>query len=155
MRFVIEKVVEMQVPASVVWKVVRDVEAYAQWNPFCVECRSTLQPGSPIDMQVQLGSRLQAQREWMQTYDEGRGFSYTMKPVPLGALSSLRLHEITAIDATRCRYRSYFHLQGWLKPLVLALLRRQLEDGFAAMTAALQVRAEAQWIHQQTQAGGG
>lgn len=155
MKFVIDKTVDINAPAAIVWNVIRDLDAYPQWNPFCLECRSTLQPGAPIDMKVKLSARPQAQREWVRSYDEGRGFSYTMKPVPLGALSSLRSHEITAVDGLRSRYRSYFHLQGWLRPLVLALLRRPLETGFIGMTDAVKRRAEALWIHQQSQAGGG
>src|SRR3546814_13718927 len=78
-----------------------------------------------------------------------------MKPAPLGALSSFRSHDVEAIDGTRTRYRSYFQLQGWIKPLVLGLLRSRLEAGFAAMTAGIERRAEELWIHRQSQAGGG
>src|SRR3546814_14762853 len=39
-----------------VWEVIRDLSKYPEWNPFCIECRSTLQPGDPIDMKVKLRS---------------------------------------------------------------------------------------------------
>ena len=39
--------------------------------------------------------------------------------------------------------------------MLLALMRGALEQGFADMTAAVQQRAEALWIHRQTNAGGG
>ncbi|WP_028008699.1 SRPBCC domain-containing protein [Solimonas flava] len=155
MRFVIEKTVEINAPAEVVWEVLADLPKYPQWNPFCIEARSTLKPGDPIDMKVKLLARPQAQREWMKEYVEGRRFAYSMKPVPGGALSSFRSHDVEPIDATRTRYRSYFHLQGWLRFLVLALLRDKLEAGFAGMTDGVRRRAEELWIHRQTQAGGG
>ncbi|HEY9546996.1 MAG TPA: SRPBCC domain-containing protein [Solimonas sp.] len=153
--FVIEKTVEIKAPAAVVWEVIRDLSKYPEWNPFCIECRSTLQPGDPIDMKVKLMAKPQPQREWVKEYVEGRRFAYAMKPAPLGALSSFRSHDVEAIDGTRTRYRSYFQLQGWIKPLVLGLLRSRLEAGFAAMTAGIERRAEELWIHRQSQAGGG
>src|SRR3546814_10334362 len=89
-----------------------DLSKYPEWNPFCIECRSTLQPGDPIDMKVKLMAKPQPQREWVKEYVEGRRFAYAMKPAPLGALSSFRSHDVEAIDGTRKRYRSYFTLQG-------------------------------------------
>src|SRR3546814_18007748 len=97
-------------------------------------------------MKVKLMAKPQPQREWVKEYVEGRRFAYAMKPAPLGALSSFRSHDVEAIDGTRTRYRSYFQLQGWIKPLVLGLLRSRLEAGFAAMTAGIARRAEELWI---------
>ncbi|HET8881304.1 MAG TPA: SRPBCC domain-containing protein [Solimonas sp.] len=153
--FIIDKTIEVNAPAEVVWDVIRDLAKYPEWNPFCIECRSTLQPGDPIDMKVRLTARPQAQREWMKEYVEGRRFAYSMKPVPGGALSSFRSHDITAIDAGRSRYHSHFELRGWLRVVVLALFRGGLERGFGGMTDAVKRRAEEQWIHKQSQAGGG
>lgn len=150
MSFIIDKSIEINAPASLVWQVVRDLPRYGEWNPFCIECRSSLKPGEAIDMKVKLMRKPQAQREWMNSYEEGRGFSYSMKPVPLGALSSLRFHEIEAIGENRTRYRSYFQLKGWLKPLVLGLFRQQLQNGFIGMTEALGRRAESLWRQQKT-----
>ncbi|WP_028080251.1 SRPBCC domain-containing protein [Solimonas soli] len=155
MPFIIDKTVDINAPADVVWEVISDLAKYPEWNPFCVECRSTLRPGDPIDMKVRLTARPQAQREWMKEYTAGKGFAYSMKPVPGGALSSRRSHEITPVDGARSRYRSHFQLQGWLSVVVLALFRRALENGFAGMTAGVKQRAEELWIHRQTNAGGG
>ncbi|NGY04902.1 SRPBCC domain-containing protein [Solimonas terrae] len=155
MKFVIEKTVEIKAPAAVVWEVISDLARYPEWNPFCVECRSTMQPGDAIDMKVKLMARPQAQREWVSEHVAGRRFAYAMKPAPLGALSSFRSHDVEAIGDSGTRYRSYFHLQGWLKPLVVGLLGSRLEIGFAGMTDGIRQRAEALWIHRQSQAGGG
>ncbi|SFF51005.1 Polyketide cyclase / dehydrase and lipid transport [Fontimonas thermophila] len=143
--FVIEKTVEISAPHTIVWEVITDLARYREWNPFCVECRSTLKPGDPIDMWVKLRDKPQFQREWMLEYVEGRRFAYRMKPVPGGALSSLRSHDVEPLGDARTRYRSYFHLKGWLRFLVLALFKRRLETGFAEMTAAIEARAVALW----------
>jgi len=142
MPFVIEKVVEIAAPAAVVWEVITDVARYPEWNPFQVELQTSFKPGDPIDMQVKLLAKPQAQREWVTEFVPGKRFAYRMKPVPLNTLSSQRSHDIEALGPNRTRYRSYFHLRGWLHPVVVALLGGKLQAGFAGMTAALHQRAE-------------
>jgi hypothetical protein len=145
MTFEIDRELEIEAPASVAWKVLTDVQAYGQWNPFVPECRSTLRPGDPIEMRVRLGKRTSTQVEQMLTFEEGRGFSYRMRPLALGALSSLRVQRIEAVDDRRCRYHSHFELRGWLMPLVRALLGRDLVAGFDGMSQGLKRRSEQLW----------
>lgn len=145
MSFVIERRLEVEAPASVVWQVLTDVPSYGQWNPFVPECRSTLRPGDPIEMRVKLGKRTSRQVEVMLSFDEGRGFSYRMKPLPFGALSSLRVQRIEEISDDRCQYHTHFELQGWLMPLVRSLLGRDLDIGFSGMTQGVKRRSEQMW----------
>lgn len=140
--YVIEKIVEIDAPPARVWEVITDLQRYPEWNPFMRECHTTFKPGDPIDMKVQLFARPQPQQEIVQEYVEGKRFAYTMKPVPGGTLSSFRSHEVEALPNGRTRYRSYFHLKGWLMPLVRGLLGARLEKGFAGMTQGIQQRAE-------------
>ncbi|MFJ1455678.1 SRPBCC family protein [Nocardia sp. N2S4-5] len=143
MTFTIDDSVDIDAPAEVVWTVLTDFPAYGDWNPFVADCRSTLEPGAPIDMRVRLmGPRPMAQREWIRSNTPGAGFSYTMKPVPLGALRSLRSHTLTPLDDGRCRYTSHFELGGWLRPVVTAILGGPLRRGFGGMTVAVKQRAE-------------
>lgn len=145
MAFVIDRNLDVDAPAAVVWEVITDLARYPEWNPFCLACASTLQPGDPIDMTVRLLARPQQQREWIQQYMDGEGFSYSMKPLPLGALSSWRAHRIVAREDDRCEYHSLFRLQGWLQGVVTTLLGARLRVGFTAMNAAVKQRAEQLW----------
>lgn len=149
MAFVIERHLEIDAPPAVVWQVLTDFSRYPEWNLFLVGCRSSLVPGEPIELMVKLGARAQPQREWMLEHQPGRRFAYQMKPVPLGALSSHRSHDVEALGAARTRYRSYFHLKGWLMSVVHALLRSRLEAGFAQMSEGLKQQAEMLWRDQQ------
>jgi len=142
--FVIEKTVEINAPAAVVWEVITDLARYPEWNPFCLKCESTLKPGDPITMTVKLMAKPQKQVEVMLEYVEGKRFAYCMKPVP-GLLSSFRSHDVEALGPERTRYRSTFHLKQWFRVVVLALLKPKLEAGFAGMTNAIQQRAETLW----------
>ncbi|MEV0360229.1 SRPBCC domain-containing protein [Nocardia sp. NPDC050697] len=148
MAFVLDHVVEIDAPAELVWDVVTDLPRYGEWNPFVPECRSTLEPGDPIDMHVRLrGATPRRQREWIVEHTPGSTLGYRMKPVPLGTLHSLRTHTVTALDAGRTRYASHFELNGWLHPLVATLLGADLRRGFSGMTDGVKTRAEALRAH--------
>lgn len=143
MGYVIAETVYIDAPADLVWQVITDLPRYGEWNPFVLRCESSLIPGEPIDMLVNVaGSAPRRQREWIRSNTPGRELSYTMRPAPLGALRSLRSHTVTAVTDERTRYESHFELEGWLRPVVAAILGRNLRRGFDGMTTGIQRRAE-------------
>lgn len=150
MSYVIDRTLEIAAPAEVVWEVITDFARYGEWNPFILECRSTLKPGDPIDLKVRLLSIPQPQREWINAHVSGQRFAYNMKPMPLGALTSLRSHDVEPAGVARSRYRSHFELNGWLRPVVTGLLGSRLQKGFAGMTEGIQRRAEQLWTQRQS-----
>ncbi|MEV0293100.1 SRPBCC domain-containing protein [Nocardia sp. NPDC050710] len=144
MGFVIDAAVYIDAPADLVWQVITDFPRYGEWNPFVPECKSSLVPGEPIDMLVNVsGSGPRKQREWIRSHTPGRELSYSMKPVPLGTLHSLRSHTVTPVNDNRTRYESHFELNGWFHPVVAAVLGTNLRRGFEGMTAGIQRQAEA------------
>jgi hypothetical protein len=153
MSFIIDKTVEINAPADVVWEVLTDLPRYDEWNPFVVECRSVLRPGEAINMKVRLGTKLQKANEVVLAFEPKKHFAYRMKPVPPGALSSFRSHDLEPLGGERSRYRSYFELKGWMMPLVRALMGRHLEAGFAGMTDGIRQRAEQLWSQRQSRRG--
>lgn len=139
----IDETLEISAPASTVWEVVTDFARYGEWNPFVVECRSSLEVGSPIDMRVHVfQSFAQPQRETVFEHVPGKRFCYGLAGNALGALSSRRSHDVQARDERSAVYTSHFELSGWLAPVVRALFGSRLERGFHAMTLAIGRRAE-------------
>ena len=137
----IEFIREIEAPTDVVWSVIADFAAYAEWNPFVVACSSELRVGAPMAMTVRLGDRQREQVEFVSRVVEGELFEYRMKPVgPL--LHSYRQHEVASQADGRTLYRSTFELNGWLAPLVGAILSGPLHDGFKGMTDSLVSRSE-------------
>ena len=137
----IEFIREIEAPKDVVWSVIADFAAYAEWNPFVVACSSELRVGAPMAMTVRLGDRQREQVEFVSRVVEGELFEYRMKPVgPL--LHSYRQHEVASQADGRTLYRSTFELNGWLAPLVGAMLSGPLHDGFKGMTDSLVSRSE-------------
>lgn len=49
---VVSEKVTINAPASIVWEILVDMEKYPEWNPFCVECESTLEMGAPVKMKL-------------------------------------------------------------------------------------------------------
>jgi hypothetical protein len=140
----IDHVLDIDAPPGVVWDAITDLPAYGEWNPFVVACRSTLAVGDPITMRVRLFSWFaQTQRETVVEHVPGRRLCYGLDGGATGAIVSRRCHEVEAIGTSRTRYRSHFALSGWLAGLVRLLLGARLRRGFASMSAAIQVRAEA------------
>ena len=138
------KIVDERVIAAspeTVWSVITGFSQYGEWNPFVTACEAELVPGSDIDMQVCLGGRTRRQVEVVSEVEEGRRFVYRMKPVPL-LLKSCREHELWAEGPNLTRYRSTFTLEGWVAPLVAALLGGQLRSGFRGMSDGVKRRAE-------------
>jgi uncharacterized protein YndB with AHSA1/START domain len=137
----IEFIREIEAPKDVVWSVIADFAAYAEWNPFVVTCSSELRVGAPMAMTVRLGDRQREQVEFVSRVVEGELFEYRMKPVgPL--LHSYRQHEVASQADGQTLYRSTFELNGWLAPLVGAILSGPLHDGFKGMTDSLVSRSE-------------
>jgi uncharacterized protein YndB with AHSA1/START domain len=137
----IEFIREIEAPKDVVWSVIADFAAYAEWNPFVVACSSELRVGAPMAMTVRLGDRQREQVEFVSRVVEGELFEYRMKPVgPL--LHSYRQHEVASQADGQTLYRSTFELNGWLAPLVGAILSGPLHDGFKGMTDSLVSRSE-------------
>ena len=44
--------VEIDAPASLLWEILTDLPRYGEWNPFCIECSSTLEMGAPVVMKL-------------------------------------------------------------------------------------------------------
>jgi hypothetical protein len=94
-------------------------------------------------MTVHLTAKPQKVEEVINTVHPGEGFSYSMKPAPMGLLRSRRAHRIEPLADGRCRYVSEFALTGPMALVLKPLLGKRLEAGFAAMTQGLKRRAEA------------
>lgn len=143
MAFEITQVLDIEAPVEVVWEVITDLARYGEWNPFQISVRSTLEPGDPIFMHVQIFDAFtQPQRETIFECIPLQHLSYGLAGLPLGALRSHRAHELEASGEASTRYRSHFELDGWLAPPTRGLLGPRLQAGFEAASLALKERSE-------------
>jgi hypothetical protein len=143
MPFEITQVLDIEAPVQVVWEVITDLRLYGEWNPFQVSARSTLTPGDPIVMQVQIFDLFtQRQTETILECEPERTLAWGLSGGALAAVRSRRAHELEANGESSTRYRSQFELDGWLASTTQRLLGSRLEAGFEAASLALKERAE-------------
>ncbi len=143
MPFTLDQRLTIEAPPSLVWEVIVDLDAYPEWNPFQLSVRSSLNPGDPIDMRVQLvKSFTQHQREKIFEHISGERLAYGLDGDALGAIRSRRVQTIDEGPEGITHYRSHFRLEGWAVPFTVALLGRALARGFDDATLALKARAE-------------
>lgn len=133
--------IEIDAPKDLVWEVIADMPRYGEWNKFVVACRSSLQIGEPISMQVRvLPFMAQPQKEFIFDHEPGKKLSYGIH-MPLGALDSHREHVLEGLSEERTLYQSNFQLSGWLSPLVGLFVGAQLRRGFSDMSYGIKDRA--------------
>lgn len=140
--FAINHTLTVNAPTETVWKVISDLDAYGEWNPFVVACDSTLEVNSPINMQVKLVPFFAfPQKETILSHDPSHQLSHGIS-LPFNALSSVRSHTVQVLSPGVTEYKSTFELSGWLSPLVKWMLQSRLKKGFDGMAEGLQERSE-------------
>lgn len=135
--------ISIDAPAETVWDVVSDLARYREWNPFVIDASSTFEVGSPIRMRVRLFPWFpQKQTETITEYVAGQKVCWGLKGGGSPALRSRRCQTVETAEGGRTRYVSDFQLTGWLAPLMMAILGRNLEAGFRGMSMGVKARAE-------------
>jgi hypothetical protein len=133
---------EIEAPRNIVWGVISDLDDYPSWNKFVVNCISTLEVGSAIDMKVMLFPFMAiSQKETILANDQGEFLEYGIN-MPLGMLFSSRKHILTETGTNSTNYKSVFVLRGWLSPVMGFLIGSQLRRGFRDMTWGIAERAQ-------------
>ena len=140
----IETEIEIDAPASVVWKELADTGAYGDWNPFVRRISGDLEVGqhlkvtvgadgnSPMDFtpEVLVASENQELR-WV-----GRlGFK--------GVFDGEHYFILEETDHGTTVFRHGENFTGLLGYPLIALIREDTHNGFLAMNEALKARAEA------------
>lgn len=151
-RHTLSTTVEIAAPPSVVWSILTDLDAYAEWNPFIVA--SQVDGGGGLAEGVRLVNRMQPAEgraltfrprvtelqpehafEWLGhlvvpgLFDGRHRFELMSSPGPHGAIHTVVRHSE--------------HFRGLLVPLLRRSLDRNTRGDFERFNRALQERAEA------------
>ncbi|MEM1113775.1 MAG: SRPBCC domain-containing protein [Pseudomonadota bacterium] len=129
--------------AERVWGILTDFERYGEWNSFCPSIEASLEIGSPVKMQVDLGAGLQEQVEYITEVDAPRRITWSMENRPGDPIHADRVQEVTAVDAGRCTYRTWDEFSGEAVDAMVEALGQQVEDGFNRCAQDLKRFAEA------------
>ena len=134
--------IEIDAPIETVWRVLTELDRYADWNPFSPAADSTLVIGDPIRFRVRLFG------DWTIPWTERvtRNAPHTLGwELVLGhrrLLYAERTQVLEAVDAHRTHYRTVDRFSGLLAGLVLALFGGSMSRGFADCAQGLKKASE-------------
>lgn len=136
-------VLTINAPAELVWQVIVDFEHYPLWNEFCPSIEAALELGSPVKMQVDLGSGLQEQVEYITRIEAPAKITWSMENKPGDPVHADRSQVVTALDANSCSYVTYDDFSGEFAATMVEQLGEQVRAGFNLCARNLKDRAEA------------
>jgi hypothetical protein len=129
-------------PATVVWAVLSDTDAYPEWNPFVRALRGPLAVGRRVEVELQLpGRKLRTMRPRITAVDEGRSFEWLGRVGVPRLFDGRHRFEVIADGADRCTLVQHERLSGLLVPVVRSLLTGATPEGFTSLNEALEARA--------------
>lgn len=144
MKHVIRTKIEIHAPASVVWELLIDLDAYHRWNPFIIEAKGRIAPDAHVEVSPQLTGKRQT-TFWpiVTRYVEGVEFAWTGSIIhPWFAAGEHRFHlDPVAADRVVLEHDEVFYGLGG--PLIGLLAGKLTKRGFVAMNEALKKEAEA------------
>ncbi|MEN0068254.1 MAG: SRPBCC domain-containing protein [Myxococcota bacterium] len=129
------------VPASpkATWAVLVDLERYAEWNPFTIQVDSTLEPGTPVVMRVNLSWITLTQTEQVRQVVPYERLVWGIPRLMPWLLRAERVQTITPSEGG-CIYTTVDTIGGLLLPLVHLMFGRPLDRGFRGVAVALAER---------------
>ena len=126
-----------------VWRLLTDLSAYPEWNPFIVRAEGRVEVGSRLTLRMQpVGGRPATLRPTIVQADEGSCLRWRGSVGVRGILDAEHVFRITARDGGRSRLHQNEHFTGLLVPLLAKSLHRTTRPAFDAMNEALKSRAE-------------
>jgi len=129
-------------PAKIVWDVILDFANYGLWNTFCPSMKGKPVVGSPVEMQVDMGSGLQLQVEYVTKVEPMHTIVWSMENKPGDPIHADRAQYVTPIDEKTCRYLSVDEFSGEFAGPMIEQMGALVERGFNACAVGLKARAE-------------
>ena len=143
---VVSETVDINAPASVVWEILIDMPKYGEWNPFCVECESTLEMGAPVNMKLK--SYVNAEPEYFDNcefvcaYEPEKLLSWQLPHHDEWPYPARRDQIIEATGPDSCRYHSTDQFLGPNGIHVMRFAGPWVKQAFDDTAHALKARAE-------------
>lgn len=144
-----QAIIDIQVPSSSVWTILKDTSKYGEWNTFTQKVDLRWELKSPVKMQVvmEVGKSPIQQTEYLTQYQEGRLIAWGMNWWPF--LKAERLQTLSEIPEG-CRYETIDTISGPLTPIVHMIYGRRIQAGFDRVCQGLKKYAEAKAIGKMT-----
>ncbi len=145
--------IDIDAPPAVVWEILTDLPAYADWNPFIIESSVDTADGRPTTGATMTnrmqppGGRAVTFKPTVTELDDGRVLEWLGRLLVKGLFDGRHRFELAPLDGgTRLHHAETF--TGILVPLFKRSLDGGTLDGFHAFNDALKQRAEARHAHE-------
>ena len=138
--------VEIDAPASVVWGILIDLPRYGEWNPFCIECESTLEIGAPVRMKLAsyiTPGEVFPNCEYVCAFEPERMLSWQLPHDEAWPYPARRDQILEALGTERCAYHSTDAFLGDNGIHVMRFAGPWVKRAFDDTARALKARAEA------------
>jgi uncharacterized protein YndB with AHSA1/START domain len=146
--------VEIDAPAAVAWRVLTDLDRYAEWNTFCPGIKSTLKLGDPVVMTVKNpnSNELGTATEYLVCFEPDLLLSWEARPN--GQTIARRDQYIEALGPERCSYVTTDVFFGLAADELMRNIGAWAKSGFDDVARGLKKQAEAIYAQQKKSAAG-
>ena len=135
--------IAIEAPPSRVWEVLMDFPSYPRWNPFVTAIAGEAAEGSRLEVALTLPGRKPMRFTPTVTASEEEAvFEWLGKVGVRGVFDGRHTFRLTATERGT-RFEQSERFTGLLAWMMYGKVRRNTEDGFRSMNAALKERAEA------------
>jgi hypothetical protein len=143
MGYAIEASSVIAAPIEDVWRVLVDLDGYAEWNPFTPRVRSGLEVGDDVELDVVLGPRRRTRSiNHVERIEAPTTIVWSSTLIGPTFLRTRRTQRIIDLGDGRVRYSTHEVFEGLLAPLVRLVSERAVRAGFEAVADALRQRVE-------------
>ena len=135
--------VTIKAPVKLVWDILLEFEKYKQWNTFCPQAINTsLEPGSPIEMMVDLGQGLSRQVEYIARVEPLECIAWAMANKPEDPVHAVRSQRLKRVSENSCTYVSVDEFSGAEAAAMMEHFAEAVEAGFNRCAYDLKKYAE-------------
>jgi hypothetical protein len=140
---IIEHTCDIPAPVHAVWKVLTEVDAYAEWNSFLAIDRMPSAVGDRLVVTVRPGRRKMSFRPIVTALEPEREISWLGRFLIPGLCDGAHTLALEPLPNGHTRFRQREVFRGLLVPFMRSMFRAT-DAGFAAMNADLAARVQAQ-----------
>ncbi len=135
--------VEIEAPPERVWRMLTDVAAFPEWNPFIRWARGDVKPGARLEVHLQPpGAKGMTFRPTVLKAEPPRELRWIGRLGLRGLFDGEHIFTIEEEGPERVRFVQREVFTGLLVPLMARSLDRNTRRGFEEMNRALKTRAE-------------
>ena len=143
-RWTISTVVEIDAPPARVWRVLVDLPAYREWNPFIVEATGMVAAGERLSLRMALpGRESMSIAPRLLIVEPERELRWKGRLLLPGLFDGEHAFVLTALADGRTRLDHWERFAGVLLPIAKGMIYDATVQSFHALNAALAERAVA------------